>query len=66
MTNKVTVLLKAYVELSSNEQDELKQLIKEHDGKGYFEKGEQQRSLNESTKRIMGPTSGFGCPVCGK
>jgi len=66
MTNKVAVLFNSYLKLSSSEQEELKQLIRDYDGKSYFERGQLNERFNDQTKRIMGPTSGFTCPTCGK
>jgi transcription initiation factor IIE alpha subunit len=66
MTNNVTVLFNSYLKLSKSEQEELKKLIKEHDGKGYFEKGQMNESFGDQTRRLMGPTSGFNCPTCGR
>jgi hypothetical protein len=66
MTNKVTVLFNSYLKLNSAEQEEFKQLQKDYDGKGNFEKGQLNESFGDQTKRIMGPTSGFTCPTCGK
>ena len=66
MTNKVTVLFNAYLKLSDAEKDEFKQQLRDYDGKGSFEKGQLNERFNEQTKRIMGPTSGFTCQLCGK
>ncbi|NVM64497.1 hypothetical protein FHW88_002786 [Mucilaginibacter sp. SG538B] len=66
MTNNVTVLFNSFLKLNTSEQDEFKQLIKEYENKGYFEKGQLYEKFGDQTRRIMGPTSGFTCPTCGR
>lgn len=66
MTDKVKVILKSIIALSDAEKQELLKEVRRHDEKDYFQKSEQSKALNEEVRRILGPTSSFSCPVCGK
>lgn len=66
MSNKTTIIMKLYADLSEAEKNEIKTQIRNYDGLGSFEKGQRSTDLNESFKRITGPVSQNSCPVCGR
>lgn len=66
MTTKSQGVIKAFLNLSDTDKDEVKKFIDDYNKSDYFQKGEKVRDLNEAFKRIMGPTSQDRCPVCGK
>lgn len=62
MEEKTKLLFKAYLALSSTEQEAFLKAVREYNSKTILE----QRNYSETFNKSLGPIMGAKCAVCGK
>jgi hypothetical protein len=62
MEEKTKLVLKAYLELSSTEQEAFLRVVREYDSKTIVER----RNYSEIIHKSLGPIMSAKCPICGK
>ena len=62
MDEKTKLLFKAYLALSSTEQESFRKAIREYSSKTILE----QRNYSETFNKSLGPIMGAKCALCGK
>lgn len=65
MNERVAIVFKGFLELSSQEQNELIDAMNDYNKKSYTERCEI-RETYKSGRVVIGPTSSVICPCCGR